>query len=272
MLKVYTLEENIEWDKIVRSFKDYDVYYLSGYSKGFNIHGDGEPLLFYYEDENIKGINVVFKRDISKDVHFSNRLQENTYFDLTTPYGYGGWLIEGEGSLDNLNKEYSSWCKENRIVSEVVRFHPILNNTDRVRCIYDVMDLGKTVAIDLSSEEAIWNNIHSKNRNVIRKAIKNNVTIEHKLDKETMSKFIEIYNHTMNKDNADDYYYFKEDFYNSIIDDLKEEADIFYAMYEGKMIAASIILRSNNKLSYHLSGFIVTLFLIAFLITFLFLL
>ena len=31
-----------------------------------------------------------------------------------------------------------------------------------------------------------------------KKAIKNNVTIEHKLDKEIMSKFIEIYNHTMN--------------------------------------------------------------------------
>lgn len=256
MLKVYTLNQKDEWDNIVKTFKDYDVYYLSGYSKGFSIHGDGEPLLFYYEDNSIRGINVVFKRDISKDIHFKNKLEENVYFDLTTPYGYGGWLIEGEGSLDDLDKEYIIWCKENKIVSEVVRFHPILNNTDRVRCIYDVMDLGKTVAIDLSSEEDIWNNIHSKNRNVIRKAIKNNVTIEHKLDKETMSKFIEIYNHTMNKDNAADYYYFKEDFYNSIMNDLKEEADIFYAMYDGKMIAASIILKCNHKLTYHFSGFI----------------
>ena len=75
MLKVLAIKQSKKWDKIVKTFKDYDVYYLSGYVKAFQIHGDGEPLLFYYEDGNCRGINVVMKRDISFDIHFKGILR-----------------------------------------------------------------------------------------------------------------------------------------------------------------------------------------------------
>ena len=254
MLKVYTLEKHEEWDKIVKSFKQHDVYYLSGYTKAFYLHGDGEPLLFYYEDQNIKAINVVMKRDISKDSHFANKIEPNKYYDFTTPYGYGGWLIEGEGSLDNLLNEYKAWCKDNSIISEVIRFHPVLANQERVRDVYDIMDLGNTISIDLTNEEDIWNNFSCKNRNVIRKAIKNNVTISKGLNEELIDAFINVYNQTMNRDNADNYYYFKKEFYDSIQNDLKDNAEVYYAEYDNKIIAASIILKENERLSYHLSG------------------
>ena len=38
-----------KWDDIVKSFPNYDVYYLSGYVKAFQVHGDGEALLLYYQ-------------------------------------------------------------------------------------------------------------------------------------------------------------------------------------------------------------------------------
>ena len=47
-LRVLTLAQNEEWDNIVRTFRDYDIYWLSGYVKAFQIHGDGEPFLFFY--------------------------------------------------------------------------------------------------------------------------------------------------------------------------------------------------------------------------------
>lgn len=254
MLEVYTLQDADKWDQIVTSFKDYDVYYLSGYSKGFKIHKDGEPLLFYYHDDNRKAINVVMKRDIHNDERFKNKIEPNKYFDFATPYGYGGWLIEGEGNNVQLMNEYSSWCKENNIISEVIRFHPILSNQDKVRDIYDVLDLGQTIAIDTTSEELIWSNFENSNRGKIKKAIKYGVTIEHKIDEPTIQEFKKIYNITMNKDDADDYYYFNDDFYYSIMNDLKGHSDIFYAIHEGKMVAATIILRANDKLIYHFSG------------------
>lgn len=41
MIKIYNVEDSILWDGIVRSFTEYDVYYLSGYVKAFQIHGMG---------------------------------------------------------------------------------------------------------------------------------------------------------------------------------------------------------------------------------------
>ena len=52
MLIVLEIEQSSEWDAIVSSFKKYDIYWLSGYVKAFQIHGDGKPILLYYEDGN----------------------------------------------------------------------------------------------------------------------------------------------------------------------------------------------------------------------------
>ena len=253
MLAVYTLENATEWDEKVLSFLAHDTYWLSGYVKAFFLHGDGEPLLFYYVDGNVRGINVVMKRDISKDVHFKGKIPENTYFDFATPYGYGGWLIEGENA-EALFAEYEKWCFENNIVSEFVRFHPVIENHVAAKGGYEVIGLGNTVALDLSSPEKIWENITSKNRNMIRKAEKNGITIEHGRSSELYETFRGIYNATMDKDNADTYYYFAPEFYESVLMDLAEDAEVFYASYEGNIIAASIILSRNGRLNYHLSG------------------
>ena len=67
-------------------------------------------------------------------------------------------------------------------------------------------------------------------------------------------KFIEIYNATMDKDHAEEYYYFKRPFYESIHNDLRDNYEMFYAMYEGKPIAMSIMIYANGRLNYHLSG------------------
>lgn len=252
-LKVLTTNEADEWDDIVRSFKGYDVYYLSGYVKAFEIHGDGTALLFYFNNGTTKAINVVMKRDIAKDKNFIGRLEGNTYFDLATPYGYGGFIIEGN-EVDKIDVAYNKYCIDNNIISEFVRFHPVLANGSKVNGMYEVIDLGSTVCIDTSSQAVIWSNLTSKNRNMIRKAQKSGIEIFWGRDEALIDKFIEIYNATMDKDEATPYYYFDREFYLSILNDLSYNGMFFYAKFEEKIIAISIILFSNEKVHYHLSG------------------
>ncbi len=254
MLSVYTLEKKEEWDTIVRSFVDYDIYYLSGYVKAFQLHGDGEPLLFYYKDASIRGINVVMKRDIAKFEAFAGKLKEENYFDFSTPYGYGGWLVEGE-NLEPLFKQYETWCRKNKIVSEFVRFHPVIKNYVTFEKEYDIVALGNTVTMDLSLPEKIWANMVSRGRNTVRKAWKNGVRIYNGRYPEIYEKFRVLYNKTMDKDNAKEYYYFSKEFYTSILEDLPQNAQVFYAQIpDNTIIAGAIMLTANKKINYHLSG------------------
>ena len=247
MMQIFNMNQAKEWNNLVQSFTNYDVYYLSGYAKAFQIHGDGEPQLFYYDEKGLRGIYVYMKRKTAIE----------GVFDSITPYGYGGFLLEGDTSEENVKALWTAYVdrmKEENIVDNFVRYHPVLANAVPMKTCSDVIDLGKTVAMDLTSEEVIWKNIHSKNRNMIRKAEKNGIVIKHGQGLELFDDFIKIYNATMDKDNAEAYYYFKPEFYKSIHEDLKDNYEMFWAEYEGKIIAMSIMIFANGRLNYHLSG------------------
>ena len=253
MLTVYTLDESEQWDRVVRSFEKYDVYWLSGYVKAFQIHGDGTPLLFYFEGENTQGIHVVMKRDVADDKRFSRMIPKKCYFDFVSPYGYGGWIIKGQ-KTESLFSAYRAWTEEHNIVSEFVRFHPVLRNHEACSDFYEIKQMGEIVCMDLESPDTIWSQITSKNRNMIRKAKKNGVRIFHGSFPKAYEVFKEIYDGTMDRDCADKYYYFSEEFYRSVLGDLPYNAQVFWAEKENTVIAASIILCTNGYMNYHLSG------------------
>lgn len=247
MIRLFDLSQSAEWDATVRSFAEHDVYYLSGYVKAFHIHGDGDPYLLYYEDNGLRVIYVYMRRKTALE----------GVYDSVTPYGYGGVLFDGDTSEANRQafwKAYVEKMKAEGIVDNFVRYHPVLANAVNMKFTDTVIDLGKTIAFDLESPEVIWENIISKNRNMIRKAEKNGITIEQGKGMDLLDKFTEIYNATMDKDHAEEYYYFKRPFYESIDRDLQDNYEMFYAMYEGRPIAMSIMIFANGRLNYHLSG------------------
>lgn len=253
MINIYTLEQSERWDSIVRSFGEYDVYWLSGYVKAFQINGDGEAQLVYFENESTRAINVIFKRDLSEIKYFRGVLEAGEYYDTTTPYGYGGFLVEGNDT-ETLKEEYEQYCIEHHIICEFVRFHPMLRNWESLDKLYEVIRLGETVYMNTADEEVIWENMTSKNRNMIRKAQKSGLQVYWGRNQEIIEPFMEIYNATMDKDCADSYYYFDRTFYESILEDLKQNAMWFYATIDGQIAAISIFMFVNGKMHYHLSA------------------
>lgn len=247
MIRIVGLQSALEWDSIVRSFSRHDVYYLNGYVKAFQINGDGDPFLLYYEGAGSRAIYVYIRRKTALEGRY----------DSITPYGYGGVLFDSEVLYDELKvfwEEYKEIMLSQGIVDNFVRYHPILCNARPMRQVSDVVDLGKTVAMDLASHELIWENITSKNRNMIRKAEKNGVVIDHGKDYSLFTDFRQIYNSTMAKDHAEGYYFFGKEFYDSIYKDLDDNYELFFAKYDGKIIAMSIMLFCNHQMHYHLSG------------------
>lgn len=258
MIKLILFQQKEEWDKLVTSFSNQDIYYSHGYVEAFMLHGDGNPLLIYCEINKMRGLYVAMQRDLSMLPWTEGKIQSGKWFDLATPYGYGGWIFEGDVNAQNMETfyaEYKEFMLNHNYVSNFVRYSPVIKNAESMKLVSKVIDLGKTISIDLGSEELIWQNIKSKNRNMIRKALKNGVTIEHcKPTMSIMTTFKRIYDETMRNDNAIDYYFFKEPFYQSIVDSLADNTEVFYAVLDGEIIAISIILLCNGMMHYHLSG------------------
>ncbi|QTQ08968.1 GNAT family N-acetyltransferase [Macrococcoides canis] len=256
MFKVIKHQNIDEWNQIVNNSVLTDVYHTWSYINGYYLNGDGEPLLFYFKSNNTEIINVVLKRDISEDINFSDKLKRNKYFDIISPYGYGGTIIQSTNyeEINEYFEEYNHYCLKNNIISEFVRFHPLKNNFDLINDEYEIIKLGETVALNLGSEDEIWSNIQSRMRNKIRKSLKDGVEIFFSNDASLMEIFKDIYEETMHKNNADEYYFFKSEYYDSIKNDLKNHYLFCYAKLSDEIISMAIILLGDKMLHYHLSG------------------
>lgn len=256
ILEIIEFENKILWDNIVKSFKNYDVYYLHNYVSLYIGIGDGIPLLIYFHNKYFRLCYVVQKLDISFNDKFKNYIPSNKYFDISTPYGYGGPIYEGNLN-DNVKKfflELNEYCNGNSIITQFIRFNPLLQNQNIFLNYADVIKLKQTVKIVTSDKTKILLNLTSKNRNMVKKAIKNKVNVYIDNSQNSINKFIELYNDTMQRNCANNYYYFNKSYFIDMISGLKENCNLFIAKYENITICAAIILYANNYMHYHLSA------------------
>lgn len=256
--KKIELEQEKEWETIREDFADGDVYYMNGYVKGLSVHGDGAPILVYYEENGLRLMNVLMKRDLSEFGPLRSLCPPGTWYDATTPYGYGGMLAEGKDAPAEQWKRaaaaYRRFCVKEHIVSEFVRFYPLAENAAYGNWFWITKKRGPTVVLPLRSEEEIWNQMKSTHRNRIRRAEKKGITIKWGTGERELREFQEIYRETMDRDRADSYYYFKPAVYETWFQELKGHITLFWAELEGKTIASSIMLMGKGRLHYHLGG------------------
>lgn len=256
--EVIPSKQNSRWNEIVHSFAHWDIYYLNEYACSFEIHGDGEAFLIYFQRDDCRLCYVVMKKDISADAKFAGVLSGDVWYDLETPYGYGGFLLQGDFTVQTREAfecKMADFAREHRIVSQFVRFYPVYRNDVPYAQMVDskVRYLRDTIYMDTANREDIMVNMDSKNRNMVRKAIKNGVMICH--DKgEHLDEFIRIYEATMAHDHAAPYYYFEREYYEYLIEHMKNHMEFFYSVYEGKYIGAAIFFYNQEYMHYHLSG------------------
>ena len=245
-----------EWNRLVKSFPDWDIYYLYEYVRSLELHGDGIPALLYWKGEKMEICYAVMLQDIAAFAGFYGSLKKGRFFDMTTPYGYGGPLVKGEvtqGDVEGFVRDLEEECKRQNIVSQFFRFDPLVEGQGAFFKLFEAKSLKDTVYMDLESEEVIFKNMDPKNRNMVRKARKNNVEIFSDSG-EHLEDFIRIYNATMERNQAEDYYYFKRDYFEYLQRELKHNMVYFYAVWEQKIISAAMFFYNENFMHYHLSG------------------
>jgi Uncharacterized protein involved in methicillin resistance len=255
-MEIIQVGETDRWNNIIKSFQNWDIYYLNEYAYSFQLHGDGIPILIYHEQDSRRLCYVMMQEDISSFPPLAAYLESGQYYDWTTPYGYGGPLAEGEFTGEWMKcflAELGQWCTEHKVITQFFRFHPLLQNHEIFEDVFDVIHMKKTVYIDTSTKDTIFQNMTPNNRNMVRKAKKNGIEI--KTDRgEKIREFRKIYEKTMRNNGAEEYYYFQPEYFDFINQGMKDNTIYFYAIYQDMPISAAIFFYNNQFMHYHLSG------------------
>ncbi len=238
------------WDNYFNFFKptDYDIYFEEKYVKLY-ANNEDKAFCYVYEDDNKIFLFPFLRREI--------KLNNQKFFDFETAYGYGG-PISNTSDMSFLKQAINSfqeYCLANNYIAGFVRFHPLLNNSPLFSSIGQVVFDRYTIAMDLSlSDEDIWmKEIHTKNRNIIKKGHKEGLKFIIDEGYKNIDEFLKLYNNTMDRVNADSYFYFPNSYYNSLIKNLKSSF-LGLVSLDDKIISGAIFLYSKEYGHYHLSG------------------
>jgi hypothetical protein len=175
-----------------------------------------------------------------------------TYYNLITPYGYSGYHYLNKNTYDEFLSLFREKAKQRNYISEIVRQNPYINiqitdyNIITSKTIY-------TVKID-NFDDYFRIFLCNKKRNKYNKALKKglNFKIVSLSNGILNEKFIKLYNFTMNKVNANKYYYFNDEYYKTL-----EKIQNTYLSeildQDNNTIGCSIIFMYDSYIHYHLS-------------------
>ena len=243
-----------QWLEILSRLDLKDPHYLPEYLEIYEkldnrescMHFGGEGILFVYGDSTNFIIYPFFKRSLSA-LPFYERGMENL-FDISSPYGYGGPLAQiedetlGEELWRGFFDVFGTFCRQNNIVSEFTRLHPMFNNAGIVSEFSDgrTERKGRIVYIDLAgSEEDIVARMSRTHKSGLRKA-QGNPQLQSFATSgpEYAPAFYALYKETMIRKGAGVEYHFSSGFFEQALQVPGNHVTLCYVTYDTEIVSA----------------------------------
>jgi hypothetical protein len=234
-----------------------DIYFLPEYHHLYHVNGDGEAKLFIATSAD----RLFFYPFMLKHInHVGGISIDGNLWDIESVYGYSGPLLLNPTTnfINNSFDEFDKYCQGNNIVTEFVRFHPLIRNHIPCGSILgdSLENIREYIWVNLTKGiEWIWKKSFSNtNRNMIRKAQKNGVTIKQASNWDEYSEFVSLYLGNMHRVRAAKKYYFSPPYFEGLYEFSKRYGVVFLAILNDEVIGASIFLKYRNYAHYHLSA------------------
>lgn len=224
-----------------------DIYYNTDYSKLYLSEAYSLFDFEYREDDFILK-NIAIKKPIDK----IGKIEVKGYYDLETPYGYGGFFCNSSDRsfINRAMIAYKQRCLDENIIAEFFSFHPFNDFPSLYSEFFDLCFLDRCVVVlDLQkSKEERWLDYASKIRTIIRKC-KKELSVELSDD---IDSFMNLYHDTMDKNNARDFYYFDNQYYLNLM--ALGNVKLLSVKLNGEVIAMSFFMFGDTVAHYHLSA------------------
>ena len=243
-MSFHIIKDSHLWRAEVNVF-EHDFYHTWDFHSLSSLNGEGSPILFKLEYNQQTVIFPLLEREIAGE----------DYKDLVSVYGYPGPLFSvTEPDLQNelLNKLVEH-ISQLGYVSLFSRLHPLLNQNP----LDNAVALGDVVYFDLKDNlEEIYAAMRNNHRRDIRKLKNSELTVKQydQPSTEQILEFKHIYDLTMDKLSAVDYYYFDESFYQNMCESSDYQVTLFTAYLEGQAIASAMMIQAGGFCEYHLGG------------------
>ena len=237
------------YKKLLKTHFQNNIYYSYEYLIYFETKSD--KLRYFVFEENEKPIVIM--------PFYIRSIKNSSYFDVITPYGYGGPLYNCDIDVNKLTKFWDlvdKWYLDNSVVSEFVRFSLTKNHINYsgtlIKSLLNVKGKVK------SNEEDHWTSFSRKVRNNYRRALKSNIKFNiyrgEEITDNIISDFHNIYIETMKRNNAKEIYYFPKQFFESIIHSNPNSFSIALDYINNTAVSAELIIINNKTLYAFLGG------------------
>ncbi len=254
---VLGLQEREQWLRELKNLKEIkpDLHYRPEYCGLFKDIGEGR--LFVYREGADCVLYPFLLRKVDRIPGLEGRLEQELY-DITSPYGYGGPLAasDADDSLwSNFYKCFEDYCKRNSIITEFIRFHPLLGNHRPLENHVKVERVSSVVCVDLSlTDEEIWLGYRRNNRKNIKKARREGLEVILEESPARFADFISIYNDTLMRNRARKFYFFNNDFYDYIHKQLRGNFVYAHTLKDGRVVSTELLLYNETYIHSFLGG------------------
>lgn len=230
-----------------------DIFYSNNYISLYLKHGD-ELFEFEYKNGDDFFLNKSIKRPIQK---IAKSIVTDGFYDLETAYGYGGFYTNSK-SKEFIRKslsEYYKRCKAENIIAEFIRFHPFNSfPVDHDEFLdFNIYDRDTVVVALYKGYDSIRSQYSSSLKRNINKAKRCGLKYKQlSITDKNISKFCELYYETMRNNNADDFYFFNEEYFENLFN---IEYVTLHGVYCNEIIInMAIIFTTTKNLYYHLGA------------------
>jgi hypothetical protein len=171
--------------------------------------------------------------------------------DHQSPYGYGGPAASTSdaGFLSRAWDAYSARCREERVLAEFVRLHPMAADAHAYGGL--VREDRQTVVIDLRVPD-LRAAYAARCRTSLRKAQNSQVTVEAAPRELISGRFGAFYRDGMQAIGATSFYLFNDDYFGAF--EKWGKAELIVCEREGEWLSAGLFLTDGEIMEYHLSA------------------
>lgn len=254
--EVLEVSDQDRWIELLDQVEKYDFYHLPSYHRLSEISGEGKGVLLSYISDDLVVLFPLLIRNIDAVPGLESVGQD--WYDAVSVYGYAGpiasrYLKQNEKDLfwGHL-VEYFNFV---RLVYVFSSFHPLFKQESIFHGFGEIIPTSPTISIDLTlSPDEQWRNYRKGHRKGVKKLNKLGYECIEDKNMQYWEVFIELYYKTMKRLNASSYYFFPEEYFSFIKEQIQDRYRLFVCMHNKKVVNASLYTFCQNIIQAHFEG------------------